>query len=93
MGGQKGEIDQPNQTMHAMSLGQVVSMLALYTDDPISNPAEACKMLFEKDENKNWLKGGSPGLVVMGGDSCSEVVSLNPGNIYWMNIFSHTFLL
>ena len=51
-GGQKGEIDQPNQTMHAMSLGQVVSMLALYTDDPISNPAEACKMLFEKDENK-----------------------------------------
>ena len=37
--------------------------------------------------------GGSPGLVVMGGDSCPKVVSLNPGTVYWIDIFSHTYLL
>ena len=37
--------------------------------------------------------GGSPGLVVMGGDSCPKVVGLNPGTIYWMNIFSHKFVV
>ena len=36
--------------------GQVVSVLAFYSDDPSSNPAEAynfsCKNVFEKNENK-----------------------------------------
>ena len=33
--------------------------------------------------------GGSPGLVVMGGDSRSEgLVGSNPSAIYWMDIFS-----
>ena len=36
--------------------------------------------------------GGSPGLVVMGGDSCSKVVGSNPGRVYWMDIF-HIYLL
>ena len=30
----------------------------------------------------------SPGLVVMGGDSRS-----NPGTVYWMDIFSHIFVV
>ena len=34
--------------------GQVVSVLAFYTDDPSSNPA--VKFVFEKNENKQ--KGG-----------------------------------
>ena len=34
------------------------------------------------------LKGGSPGLVVMGG----EVVGSNPGTVYWRDIF-HIYLL
>ena len=37
--------------------GQVVSVLAFYSDNPSLNPAEAyssyfCKILFEKNENK-----------------------------------------
>ena len=36
--------------------GQVVIVLAFYSDDPSSNPAEAysffCKIVFEKNENK-----------------------------------------
>ena len=36
--------------------GQVVSILAFYSDDPSSNPAEAysffCKLVFEKNKNK-----------------------------------------
>ena len=36
--------------------GQVVSVLAFYSDDPSSNPAEAysfsCKIVFEKNKNK-----------------------------------------
>ena len=32
-------------------------------------------------------KGGSPGLVVKGGDSHLEVVSSNPGTAYYMDIF------
>ena len=36
--------------------GQVVSVLAFYSDDPSSNPAETCsfsvKLVFEKNENK-----------------------------------------
>ena len=44
--------------------------------------------------NKWFKKGGSPGLVVMGGDSCSkdcEFESWHP--IYWMDIFSHLFVV
>ena len=36
---------------------------------------------------------GSPGLVVMGIDSRSKVVGSNPGTIYWMDIFSHKFVV
>ena len=35
--------------------------------------------------------GGSPGLVVMGGDSRPKVVGSSPGTGYWMDIFSHLF--
>ena len=36
--------------------------------------------------------GGSPGLVVMGGDSCSK--GSNPGAVYWMDLtFFHIDLL
>ena len=41
--------------------GQVVSMLAFYSDNPSSNPAEAysffCKIVFEKVENKQKRPG------------------------------------
>ena len=36
--------------------------------------------------------GGSSGLVVMGGDSRTKVVGLNPSTIYWMDTF-HIYLL
>ena len=39
------------------------------------------------------VKGGSPGLVVMGGDSVPKVVISNPGTLYCMDIFSHKYLL
>ena len=29
----------------------------------------------------------SPGLLVMGGDSCPKVVGSNPSTVYWMDIF------
>ena len=35
---------------------------------------------------KHQILDGSPGLVVMGDDSCREVVGLNPGAIYWMEL-------
>ena len=35
--------------------------------------------------------GRSPGLVVMGGDSCLKVVGSNPSTVYWMDIF-HIYL-
>ena len=35
--------------------------------------------------NIGYFWGGSPGLVVMGGDS---VVGSNPSTIYWMDIFT-----
>ena len=35
---------------------------------------------------------GSPGLAVMGQDSCSKVMGSNPGAVYWMNIFSQIFV-
>ena len=38
------------------------------------------------------LLGGSPGLVVMGGNSRPKVVGSNPGTVDWMDIFSHTFV-
>ena len=41
---------------------------------------------------QNIFEGGSPGLVVMGGDTRSKVVSSNPGTIYCMDIF-HIYLL
>ena len=37
--------------------------------------------------------GGSPGLVVMEGDSSPKVVGSNPSTIYWMNILSHLFVV
>ena len=30
--------------------------------------------------------------MIMRGDSCPKVVSLNPGTVYWMDIISHTYL-
>ena len=36
---------------------------------------------------KKGIEGGSPSLVVMGGDSCSKVMGSNPGTIYWMDIY------
>ena len=36
--------------------------------------------------------GGSPGLVVMVGHSCSKGVGLNPGAIYWMDITFFTYI-
>ena len=44
-------------------LGQVVSVLALYSDDPSSNPAEAIlivKFVLEKNENKPKRGWGWP---------------------------------
>ena len=38
------------------------------------------------------FKGGSPGLVVMGDDSCSIGMGSNPSAVYWMDIFSHWFV-
>ena len=42
----------------------VVSVLAFYSNKPSSNPAEAysllCKMLFEKNENKQKEAGVDP---------------------------------
>ena len=35
--------------------------------------------------------GGSPDLVVMGGDSCQKIVGSNPCTIYWMDIFRINF--
>ena len=35
--------------------------------------------------------GWSPGLVVMGGDSCSE--GSNPNTVYWIDIFSHKIVV
>ena len=35
----------------------------------------------------------SPGLVVMVDDSCRKDVGSNPGAIYWMDIFSHWFVV
>ena len=47
------------------------------------------------DEVKQIMKhkGGSPGLVVMGGDSCPKVMSSNHSTVYWMEIFSHLFVV
>ena len=41
----------------------------------------------ERHLNK-CLKGGSPGLVVMRGDSFPKVVGSNPTTVYWMDIFA-----
>ena len=37
--------------------------------------------------------GGIPGLVVMGDVSCLRDLDLNPGIMYWMDIFSHIFVV
>ena len=42
-------------------------------------------------ERMSW--GGSPGLVVMGGDSCPKGRRFDPSTIYWMDIFSHLFVV
>ena len=31
--------------------------------------------------------------MVMGRDSCPKVVGSNPGTVYWMDIFSHIFVV
>ena len=41
---------------------------------------------------KKLLVGGSPGLVVMGGDSCSKSVGSSLRTVYWTDIF-HIYLL
>ena len=40
-------------------------------------------------------KDGSPGLVVMGGDSCSEGHEFKSQHcsVYWMDIFSHLLVV
>ena len=43
--------------------------------------------------NNNFILGESPGLLVMGGDSFFKVVGSNPSTIYWMDIFSHLFVV
>ena len=40
--------------------GQMVSVLAFYSDDPSSNPAEACEIVFEKNRNKQKEAGVGP---------------------------------
>ena len=48
-------------TSWGSSGGQVVSVLALYSDDPSSNPAEASvNYNFEKNENKEKEAGVDP---------------------------------
>ena len=37
--------------------------------------------------------GGSPGPVVMGETRVPKVVSLNPGTVYWMDIFTYIFVV
>ena len=39
------------------------------------------------------MVGGSPGLVVMGRAHVLKVVGSNPGTVYWMDIFSHIFVV
>ena len=41
--------------------------------------------------NINHILGGSPGLVVMGGNPM--VVSSIPSTVYWMDIFPHLFVI
>ena len=36
--------------------------------------------------------GGNPGIVVMGGDSCSKIVGSNPGTVNWMDFFTKFFV-
>ena len=40
-----------------------------------------------------FFQGGSPGLVVMGRDLHSKGCGSNPSTVYWMDIFSHLFVL
>ena len=53
------------------------------------------KMVKLKSLKQLLFKGGRPGLVVMGGDSCPKVMGSNPGTIYWMDMifFSHWFVV
>ena len=43
----------------------------------------------QRMQNKGW----SPGLVIKGVDLNQMVVSSNPGAGYWMDIFSHLFVV
>ena len=43
--------------------------------------------------HKNNLLGRRPGLVVMDDDSCMRGCGFNPGTVYWMEIFSHWFVV
>ena len=45
-------------------------------------------MNFKGSDTKRGVVGGSPGLVVLGGDFL-KVVGSNPGTVCWMDIFSH----
>ena len=49
-------------------------------------------MKTEADITNKLLMGGSPGLVVMGKTHVPKVVGLNPGTVYWMNIFHFNLL-
>ena len=42
--------------------------------------------------HNKYLLGQEP-LVLVGRDLCSKVVGSNPGTIYWMDIFSHLFVV
>ena len=47
-----------------------------------------------KRKNKNiQIEGRSPGLVVIRGDSCSEAREFESQHCYWMDIFSHLFVV
>ena len=41
----------------------------------------------------SYKLGGSPGLLVIGETRDSKVMGSNPSTIYWMDIFSHTFVV
>ena len=41
---------------------------------------------------KSEVVGGSLGLAAMGGTHVPKDMSLNPGTVYWMDIFSHLFI-
>ena len=49
--------------------------------------------LFCTKSNLFWAVGGSPGLVVMGGDSCSKGLEFESWHCILDGHFSHSYLL